>query len=808
MTEETIRVLSIEDNPADAHLIREKLAESELVGWDLPHFEIETVERLQMGLTRLSEGHFDAVLSDLDLPDSRAADTVSTLRQHFPKLPLVVLTGREDESLARRSVRAGIQDYLYKNEATGSLLARTLMYAIERQHVHEALESRVEARTQALARANAALREREARLSIIFEESPAGVTETALDGHWLRVNPRFCEIVGYSEVELSTMTYKDITHPEDLEVDAALTKRALDGEITQFTVEKRYIRKSGAVIWVNLMATLVRTPEGAPFYFVAVIEDISERKRAEAVAEARLRIVAASKTQSSEQLMQMTLDEIESLTDSEIGFYHFLSADQQDLTLCAWSTNTLSEACSAEGIERHDLISNAGIWVDCVRKRRPVIHNDYASVAYRKGLFPPGHPKVIRELVIPIMRRDEVVAILGVGNKSTDYGTADSEIASLLGDFSWEIVSRKEAEDRLRFQAQLLAAVGQAVIATDPEGKIIYWNHAAEALYGWPEHEVLGRDIVEVTPTEATREEAKQIIEHLLAGETWSGEFVVQHRDGTTFPAIVTDTPILDEHGRLIAVIGITTDITARRDAEVQLENYAQRLERSNRELEQFAYVISHDLQEPARVVSSYLRLLAQHSQDELDEGSATYVAYAIESAERMQSMIRALLALSRLDTGGDDLAPTDTEDLLKRTLRVLAYPITESNAEISHDTLPTVMADCVQLGQVLQNLIANAIKFQQGPTIPKVHISAEKTDDAWMFSIADNGIGIAAAHLDRIFEIFQRLHTQEQYPGTGIGLALCERIIERHGGRLWVESEIGQGSTFYFTIPIRDHSG
>jgi signal transduction histidine kinase len=117
-------------------------------------------------------------------------------------------------------------------------------------------------------------------------------------------------------------------------------------------------------------------------------------------------------------------------------------------------------------------------------------------------------------------------------------------------------------------------------------------------------------------------------------------------------------------------------------------------------------------------------------------------------------------------------------------------------------------MADCVQLGQVLQNLIDNAIKFQQGPTIPKVHISAEKTDDAWMFSIADNGIGIAAAHVDRIFEIFQRLHTQEQYPGTGIGLALCERIIERHGGRLWVESEIGQGSTFYFTIPIRDHSG
>lgn len=216
MSERVIQVLFIEDNPADARLVQEKLIAARQVGWDLPYFEIEHVDRLQLGLTRLGEEGFDVVLSDLDLPDSRAEETVTTLRAQIPHMPLVVLTGREDEALARKSVRSGVQDYLYKNEATGSLLVRTLMYAIERQQIHTELETRVAERTQALQQSNAALREREQRLHTIFEAAPVGITETDLEGRWLWVNRQFCEMVGYTRDELYTLAYQDLTHPDDL----------------------------------------------------------------------------------------------------------------------------------------------------------------------------------------------------------------------------------------------------------------------------------------------------------------------------------------------------------------------------------------------------------------------------------------------------------------------------------------------------------------------------------------------------------------------------------------------------------------
>lgn len=237
--------------------------------------------------------------------------------------------------------------------------------------------------------------------------------------------------------------------------------------------------------------------------------------------------------------------------------------------------------------------------------------------------------------------------------------------------------------------------------------------------------------------------------------------------------------------------------------SEATLLQQADELARSNRELEQFAYAISHDLQEPLRMVSNFLRLLEKRYGGQLDDRAQEFVGYAMDGAERMQIMIRGLLDLSRVTTRGREFAPVDGEAVLAQTLRVLQAPIENSGATVTHDPLPTVLADDVQLDQVFQNLIGNALKFRgEGP--PQVHVSAERQGDCWRFAVQDDGIGLDPAQADYIFGVFQRLHTRAEYEGMGMGLAICKRIVERHRGRIWVESEPGQGATFFFTIPAQ----
>lgn len=229
-------------------------------------------------------------------------------------------------------------------------------------------------------------------------------------------------------------------------------------------------------------------------------------------------------------------------------------------------------------------------------------------------------------------------------------------------------------------------------------------------------------------------------------------------------------------------------------------------LSRSNSDLQQFAYVASHDLQEPLRMVASYVQLLARRYKGKLDSDADEFIEYAVDGANRMQNLINDLLVYSRVTSQGQVFEPVDCNGVLEEVLNNMQVAVEESRAVVTHDSLPTVMADERQLGQLFQNLIANAIKFH-GAESPRVHVSAERRPGDWLFSVRDNGIGMEPQYAERIFVIFQRLHNREEYPGTGIGLAICKKIVERHGGHIWVVSQIGQGATFQFTLPIVSQS-
>lgn len=248
----------------------------------------------------------------------------------------------------------------------------------------------------------------------------------------------------------------------------------------------------------------------------------------------------------------------------------------------------------------------------------------------------------------------------------------------------------------------------------------------------------------------------------------------------------------------------LATDISELKNLQAQVLDSNDKLKHSNEELEQFAYIASHDLQEPLRMVSSYSQLLAKRYTGQLDEKADMYIHYAVDGALRMQQLINDLLEFSRITTRGDDFILTDCHDLLGRTLLNLKSKIDETGAIIVNDNLPELQVDAIQMERVFLNLISNAIKFRKKEEKPIIHISCEKKGRYWQFAVKDNGIGIDQKFKEVIFILFQRLHTRKEYIGTGIGLAVCKRIINRHKGRIWLESNLGVGTTFYFTIPIK----
>ncbi|NTW01008.1 MAG: PAS domain S-box protein [Oscillochloris sp.] len=371
---------------------------------------------------------------------------------------------------------------------------------------------------------------------------------------------------------------------------------------------------------------------------------------------------------------------------------------------------------------------------------------------------------------------------------------------------SIDITERKQNENALRQSEHafrtLYESMRDAFVSVDMSGKIRQYNSSFKELVGYTDEELTWLTYEDITPNQWHAIEERIVQEQILPhgySEVYEKEY--RTKNGKIIPIELRTVLTYDEDGQPSGMWAIIRDITMRKRDEAALHQTMEELRRSNADLEQFAYVASHDLQEPLRAVTGMVQLLQQRYQGQIDARADQYIGLAVEAATRMQALINDLLAFSRLERCGKPFVPTAAASALDGARMNLQVAIQESGAIITHDELPVVLADPTQLMQIFQNLLSNAIKFRSEES-PHIHITAERRANAWCFSVHDNGIGIAPDYFTRIFVIFQRLHSRHAYPGTGIGLALCKKIVERHGGQIWVESRLGHGATFSFTIP------
>jgi len=363
-----------------------------------------------------------------------------------------------------------------------------------------------------------------------------------------------------------------------------------------------------------------------------------------------------------------------------------------------------------------------------------------------------------------------------------------------------DLSERKRADERFRLAVE---AAPNAMIMTNEGGTIVLVNRQAEILFGYSREEMIGRPVEMLVPERMRHAHPGLRCGFFTAPRARmmgaGRDLYCVRKDGIEVPVEIGLKPLRTAEGTF--VLSAVIDISVRKTAEAELAQNVVDLHRSNEELQQFAHIASHDLQEPLRMVASYTELLSQRYKGKLDADADEFIAFAVDGATRMQRLIQDLQTFSRVGSRGADLVPTSSEKALLQALTNLRGPIEDQRALVTHDPLPGVLADETQLVQLLQNLVGNAIKYH-APGVPAVHVAAAKKDgDAWTFSVRDNGLGIESQYFERIFGMFQRLHKREEFAGTGIGLAICKKIVERHGGTISVESQPGQGSTFRFDL-------
>jgi len=621
-------------------------------------------------------------------------------------------------------------------------------------------------------RAEEVLREREQLLRLHTENSPLAIVTWDADFIVTRWAGDAEKIFGWSREETVGKPIMNlrIIYEEDIPIVKRTMEKLTDGMSTKVISSNRNYTKDGRVIYCEWYNSVLLNKEGRMTSVMSQVLDVTERRLAEeALRDSKAKLEAVIQSMNDAVFISDVDGNFIEFNEAFATYHKFRNKDE------------------------------------CYRSLSQ--YHDYINVYFADGRLAPldmwAVPRALRgettsNAEYMLERKDTGETWWG----SYSFAPIRDKNGRIVGSVvaSRDITDRKRIEESYKMLAAIVESSDDAIIGKSMDGSITSWNKGAEQIYGYTRDEILGKPISVLAPP-GLRDEVMDILKGIKEG-TFIEHIETQRvkKDGRLIYVSLSISPILDAEGRITGVSTISRDITDRKKMEESMFNLLAELERSNKDLEQFAYVASHDLQEPLRMVSSFTQLLAKRYQDKLDQDAIDYIDYAVNGANRMQRLINDLLSYSRIGTRGSAPVPVDMNTALGEALANLQVSISQARALVTNDTLPVVMADYTQLVQVFQNLIGNAVKFH-GEDPPRIHVSAVEDGNEWKVSVKDNGIGIEPQYFDRIFVIFQRLHTADKYKGTGIGLALCKRIIQRFGGNMWVESEPGKGSTFYFTL-------
>lgn len=622
-------------------------------------------------------------------------------------------------------------------------------------------------------RAEEALRYNEERYRMLAENASDVIVTVNPRGEVTYVSPSVRQVLGYTEAEMKAISITAICRPEScaLAFQTYAEASAHPGSRVR-TLELECWHSNGALVTLEVSMKVLCDAAGDPVSVIAIARDITARKNVEALLYA-----------SEQQLRALVGNSPDIIARFDRDLRHlFVSRAIEPVT-------GMPAAAMFGKTDRELGMPAAQVEYWEERLRHVFATGETTDIEFSLPT-PAGVEYFTSRLIPEYSAQEEIQTVLGVTRNITARRRAE--------------LALQESEKRYR---QIIETAQEGIWMIDPAANTTFVNQAMATMLGYAVAEMAG------TPLFAFMdEEGRALAHHNLArrqqGISENHEFKFVRKDGQPVWAYLSTNPILDDAGHYQGALAMVTDITERKQAEIELAQRAADLERSNRDLEQFAYVASHDLQEPLRMVASFVQLLAQEYRGQLGENADEYIDYAVEGAKRMRQIIADLLAYSRVSTHGKPFLPVDCNTVLEEVLASLQLVIEENGGQVAYDGLPAVLGDRTQIYQVFQNLIGNAFKYCSAAP-PRIAVGAAPAPGGkmWRFWVSDNGIGIEPQYFERIFVIFQRLHGRKEYSGTGVGLAICKKIVERHGGRIWVESTPGEGSTFHFTLPAADET-
>ena len=600
--------------------------------------------------------------------------------------------------------------------------------------------------TRGEAQTKESLRETEQKLRLIFETLAAGIIITDLEGNILEMNKTALRLHGFN-------SRKDVIGRNGLELIAEKDRaRALKRWIKNLNEHSTedlpgyytILRADGSEFQAAVSEAVLRDKHGNPEGFIAITRDVTQRLQ-------------------TEEALQDSVEKLRTMFESIHDAIEVMDLEGKfiEVNESAVRLHNFTNKKEMIGLKAIDFVAQRDRERALKFTKKIFAQGGGGTLEYT--LLTRDGKEVEAEFSVTVLkdRNGKPIGFIGASRDITDRRLMQEEL--------------RESGEKLRI---MFESTSDGIIVLDVKLNVVEVNDAAVRIFGYKSKEDMT---------------GKSGLEYMQASP--------EGAEGKGPQVDISVSQLRDKEGKLYGFISVARDVTMRRRMEQKLKDTMDDFKRSNRDLEQFAYVASHDLQEPLRMISSYTQLLKRRYGGKLGQDADEFIEFAVDGANRMQGMIQALLAFSRVGTRGNPFVPTEGETIVVKALANLKAAIADSGVVVTHDPMPTLSVDGIQIIQLLQNLIGNAIKFR-GTEPPKIHVGLEDKGENWLLYVRDNGIGLDMQFKERIFIIFQRLHTKGEYPGTGIGLAVCKRIVERHGGRIWVESEPGKGATFFFTIP------